>query len=279
MIGTEVLRDHGIGLGKYKINSKIPYTHLDNLTRRPIVNTHDIGGLNQETYVSAIDRDSNDNIYAGCGGGSSYNMHWLHKFDKYLNERWKVENFTVFTLGVSSLNELYVSAILPASGTTTIQFAKINTTNGAVIWSKNHPATAMAFDNAGNVYVGYRGSLNHMVAKYTPSGDLLWEKALWRDSVGQSVTSIAVIENGVFVFGDKMYKMNTNDGAFTTSLHPGVFKWKTDRKYLYGLKGRTLIKFSTNLSQLWEATPPAIYGNLARDIVISTGGNIYPILR
>ncbi|MCR8982585.1 hypothetical protein [Brevibacillus laterosporus] len=275
MIGTEILRDHGIGLGKYKINRKIPYTSLDNLARRPILNTQNIGGLNQGIYVTAIDRDSNDNVYVGCDGSSSYDKQWLHKFDKHLNELWKVEKFTILTLAVSPLNELYVSAILPSSSTTTFQFAKVNTTNGAVIWSKNHEASPIAFDTEGNIYVGYRDSLNNKVLKYSPSGDLLWEKALWKNTIGTLVTSIAVIGTWVLVLGDKLYNMNTNDGAFTSSPHPGVFKWKTDGRYLYGLKGRTLVKFTSYLSQLWEVTPPSMYGNLARDLAISMEGNIY----
>ncbi|AYB38506.1 hypothetical protein [Brevibacillus laterosporus] len=276
MIGTEVLRDHGIGLGKYKINSKIPYTSLDNLTRRPIVNTQNIGELSQGIYVTAIDRDSNDNVYVGCDGSSSYERHWLHKFDKHLNELWKVEKFTILTLEVSPLNELYVSAILPSSSTTTFQFAKVNTTNGAVIWSKNHMGRNIAFDNEGNIYVDHNDSLNNKVLKYSPSGDLLWEKALWKSTTGTLVTSIAVIEKSVLVLGDKLYNMSTSDGSFISSTHPGVSKWKTDGRYLYGLKGRTLVKFTSYLSRLWEVTPPAMYGGkLARDLAINMEGDIY----
>lgn len=141
---------------------------------------------------------------------------------------------------------------------------------------------AAAVDDEGNLYVAHvegeyaewsdSFSYTNVIAKYSPSGSLLWQ----RPSPVGLPEGITVSSSGsIYVVGAKGVSRLTNAGKLTWT-KPGSFDAVTiSGSNLYTRGGTTIFKYDGNGNRLWERTQGGLAGLAITDMSGDRNGNVY----
>lgn len=236
----------------------------------------------------SVATDSNGNVYisgwtSGSFAGSSKGRYdaWVVKYSSSGERMWKQQlgssqDDYSYAVATDSNGNIYISG--RTAGFLTEEFkgefdawvAKYNS-SGTLVWKRQLGSSGydesygVATDSKGNVYISGKttGSLagtnnagiDAFVAKYNPSGTLVWKQQL--GLFGPDVSSLAVAADS----NGNVYITGGTDGAFAGANQGGSDAW--------------VAKYNTSGALVWKQQLGTSSFDLSHDVATDSIGNVY----
>ena len=166
-----------------------------------------------------ISIDSNGNAYA-CGNTniSGESVSFVEKFDSSGNPGWGTESFMVgrdvslSKIAANTRGEVVAAGFIEDDTADKGYIVKIDTTTGQVLWDRTLSFTDktdgtsetvrindIKIDDNDRIYIVGEVGINSFVVKYTPEGNLLWQKQTGYafDIVGVDISHVSLTVNSV----------------------------------------------------------------------------------
>lgn len=257
MIGTEILRDHGIGLGKYKLNSLIRNVNLSN----PIWTL-------KASWATTYSRGSNFFVMDKWGG---------HVYFTNDSPRKVLEKRTLLTGGLSwsitmpsAINDVVVDSQDNVWVLTVSEVRKYNSSGSTYTdYSSNGGGYHIYVDSNDNVYV----AISNKVFSLTNAGALRWTHSI---ASASSQLGSAIGAEGIYLFMESpkrsARKLNFQGEVVLDAVLPFFYDRKgvvSSGEIIYFPSG----KISKNLEIL--AQVPQSLGGYLSNIVIDANENLY----
>jgi hypothetical protein len=169
-----------------------------------------------------------------------------------------------------------------ASGNQVREF-RLGTTASSLGESYNN-SVAMAVDSSGNVYAGLEktdihydycnegGSTINVVAKYSSSGTLLWQRT---STVGTPYAITVSSSGSVYVAGSTGYARYTNSGGLTWMKSGASDEIIVSGSNIYTRYRTTIRKHDSTGKILWSKSQTGLSSPVIADMVGDGSGNVY----
>lgn len=233
------------------------------------------GAENGNEFADDLKIDALGNVYVAGSTftASTINDFVIIKYSSSGDEQWfKTYNGTLNSNDFPTFLtlDIYGNAIQTGSSVgsgTSLDFATVKySPNGEVVWLKRYTSPtinleepkSITSDNSGNIIItgtttGYSSSYDYMTVKYSPAGDLLWEKNY----------------NGPSSFNfdeARSVAADNNGNVYVTGLSAGTGT----------MDDIAIVKYDSNGNQLWvnRYNSPASRNDAANNISLDAFGNI-----
>ncbi|MCH7905452.1 MAG: SBBP repeat-containing protein [Armatimonadetes bacterium] len=232
------------------------------------------GNAGDGTYAIAVDDGGNVYVTGYSFGLDTRTDYATIKYDSSGNQLWEMRyngpidgNDTAVAIALDSSGNVYVTGTSEVEQTPMVtgrDYATIKyDTDGNQLWVRHYDngsdfATAIAVDDAGNVYVTGRSSgtgFDYLTVKYDTDGNQLWEARYDGPVIGSSNDHATAI---VLDSAGNVYVTGNSEGIGSG------FDYAT-------------IKYDTNGNELWvrRFNGPANIFDGALDLALDDGGNVY----
>jgi len=235
----------------------------------------------EDIFAEDITTDNLGNIYLSGYNGSSF----LGKYNTEGTLLWKATFSSGYdyncNTGTDSLNNVYVfgnSHFLSYPGSTyepgdSIPYISKYNTQGTLLWQKKFDQwlsdktfRSPNIDSVGNLYlIGYTnlslpgntsaGALDALVSKYSPEGNLLWQKQFGSNKDDSAATMVTDQLGNIYVSGNTKGSLPGNTSA--------------------GLDDVLVAKYSSQGTLLWQKQFGSTNTDSVSDIATDSLGNIY----
>lgn len=221
----------------------------------------------------------NWNQWDGCGGSEGLETQTL-ELDAENNVHALISTSTVAgDAAILTQNHVYK---VDASGKV-VKKVYVGT-SGALLGydydARNH--LDVAVDKAGTIYVAkaqfsynddtLEGSYQNMVAKYSTSGSLQWQRT---SKVGTPKAITVAPSGNVYVVGSTGISRYSSGGSLSWTKSGGGDDIAVSGSGLFVRKGATIRKYSSSGTQLWAKTQSGLSSPVIADMTGDTGGNLY----
>jgi hypothetical protein len=294
------------------------------------------GWNNRRDYAADVTLDAAGNVYSagytedlyGTGNSALYEGAVAAKYDPAGNNQWLTNAYTTRSLDhvadvrVDASNNVYIAGETYRYNAGAESFLVKFASNGTRLWERhlgtpdNEFGMSLAVDGSGNAYVGGSttgdlvGAGKHgydpFLAKYDPSGALLWVKQYADPAINPYPVSMSISAgHGIYLgFG------GTIDGGLARLDEAGQLQWFQKPNYsttpslhtdIYGVSsdadgnvfaagiadfaytsgypfagGKAVVaKHGLDGTLLWSAVIPTPFQSSATDVALDSLGNIY----